>query len=112
MRAREPDASGFVERDGVHVWWERFGAGDPAILFFHADPIVDVADVEGADPLVRPAPHRRGVRPTRQRAQRSTDDPAAYDDDEFIADAIDVLDVNRLERAVVVGVCQGAGVSS
>ena len=35
---------------------------------------------------------------------------AAYGDDEFIADAIDVLDVNAIERAVVVGVCQGAGV--
>lgn len=41
MRAREPDDSGFVERKGVRVWWERFGTGEPAILFFHADPIVD-----------------------------------------------------------------------
>ena len=41
MRAREPDASGFVERDGVRVCWERFGAGEPALLFLGVDPIVE-----------------------------------------------------------------------
>ena len=41
MRAREPDASGFVERGAVRVWWERFGEGDPAILFFGGDAIVE-----------------------------------------------------------------------
>ena len=40
MTAREPDASGFVERGAVRVWWERFGEGDPAILFFGGDAIV------------------------------------------------------------------------
>ena len=32
-RAREPDVTGFVERDGVRVYWESYGAGEPAILF-------------------------------------------------------------------------------
>src|ERR671939_1471326 len=32
-RARYPDETGYVERDGVRVFWERYGDGDPAVLF-------------------------------------------------------------------------------
>ena len=32
MRAREPDADGFVDRDGVKLHWERFGDGEPTLL--------------------------------------------------------------------------------
>ena len=32
MRALEPDASGFCERDGVRLHWEAFGAGDTTIV--------------------------------------------------------------------------------
>ena len=110
MRAREPDSSGFIERDGVHVHWERFGAGGPAILFFHADPIVN-AQMWKAQ--ISWFARRHTVLAFDPRGNGRSDRPmhaAAYDDDEFIADAIDVLDVNRIERAIVVGVCQGAGV--
>jgi hypothetical protein len=31
-RARQPDATGVVERDGVRVAWERHGEGSPTIL--------------------------------------------------------------------------------
>jgi hypothetical protein len=31
-RARYPDGQGHVERDGVRVWWERYGEGEPTIL--------------------------------------------------------------------------------
>ena len=33
MRAREPDRVGYVERDGVRVGFEVFGAAGPAIIF-------------------------------------------------------------------------------
>ena len=36
MKAREPDATGFVERDGVRVAWQSYGElrrpDDPAVL--------------------------------------------------------------------------------
>lgn len=32
-RARYPDATGFVERDGGRVGWEAYGSGDPPIAF-------------------------------------------------------------------------------
>src|SRR5438270_762983 len=31
-RARYPDEEGYVERDGVRVFWERYGDGDPTVL--------------------------------------------------------------------------------
>ena len=39
-RARYPDANGFVERDGVRVYWERYGAGSPAFLLLPTWEIV------------------------------------------------------------------------
>ena len=32
-RARYPDGCGYAERDGVRVYYEAFGMGEPAILF-------------------------------------------------------------------------------
>ena len=32
-RARYPDEEGFVERDGVRVFYEVYGSGEPTILF-------------------------------------------------------------------------------
>lgn len=32
MRARYPDATGYVERDGVRVFWERYGDGEETVL--------------------------------------------------------------------------------
>jgi pimeloyl-ACP methyl ester carboxylesterase len=34
-RARYPDQDGHVERDGVRVFWERYGDGEPAFLARH-----------------------------------------------------------------------------
>lgn len=111
MRARTPDASGFVERDGVHVYWERFGAGGPAMLFLQADPIVDSRMWKAQVPWFSrthvvvtfdPRGNGRSDRPN---------DPAAYADEEFIADALKVLDAAGVDRAVVIGLCQSAGVA-
>jgi len=32
MRARYPDQEGFVERDGVRIFYEVFGTGGPTVL--------------------------------------------------------------------------------
>ena len=32
-RARYPDDDGFIERDGVRVFYERYGDGEPTVLF-------------------------------------------------------------------------------
>jgi hypothetical protein len=40
MRARYPDTEGFIERGGVKVGYEAFGAGEPAILLLTSWAIV------------------------------------------------------------------------
>ena len=69
-RARYPDEEGFVERDGVRVFWESYGAGraDAAL-----PPDVDarpLARLEGADPVLRAALPGHHLRPARERAVR------------------------------------------
>ena len=39
-RARYPDETGFIERDGVRVFWERYGDGAPTILLMPTWSIV------------------------------------------------------------------------
>ena len=31
-RARDPDASGYVEREGVRIYWEVYGEGEQTVL--------------------------------------------------------------------------------
>ena len=38
--ARLPDESGYVERDGVRVWWDAYGTGDRALLLLPTWSIV------------------------------------------------------------------------
>jgi hypothetical protein len=38
-RARYPDRTGYVERDGVRVFWEEYGHGEPTLFFLHGWPI-------------------------------------------------------------------------
>ena len=40
MRARYPDAEGFVDRGGVKIGYEVFGEGEPAVVFAPVNPIV------------------------------------------------------------------------
>ena len=39
-RARYPDEEGYVERDGVRIFWERYGAGEPTVLLLPTWSIV------------------------------------------------------------------------
>src|SRR6202030_2964629 len=40
MRARYPDQEGFVERDGVKIFYEVFGTGEPTVLLLPTWSIV------------------------------------------------------------------------
>ena len=59
-RARYPDDEGYVERDGVRVFWEGYGDGEPTVLLLPTWTLVHSRDLEGADRLPRaPLPRRR-----------------------------------------------------
>jgi pimeloyl-ACP methyl ester carboxylesterase/predicted glycosyltransferase len=108
MRARYPDSDGFVERDGVKVFYEVFGAGhEPTIVLMPTWPIVHSRMWKAQVPYL--ARHHRVVtfdprgngRTDRPRA------PEAYTDEQYVADTIQVMDETDTDRAVLVGLCPG-----
>ena len=108
-RARYPDATGFIERDGVRVFWERYGDGDPTILLLPTWSVFHSRHWKLQIPYL--ARHFR-VLTFDGRGNGRSDRPsavAAYADTEFVADALAVLDASGTDRAVIAGLSMGAG---
>jgi pimeloyl-ACP methyl ester carboxylesterase/predicted glycosyltransferase len=109
MRARYPDRDGYVERDGVKVFFEAYGDGDPTILLLPTWSIVHSRRWKMQIPYL--ARHFRVLTFDGRGNGRSDRprDPAAYADTEFVADALAVMDETGTERAVLAGVSMGGG---
>ncbi len=106
LRARLPDASGFVERAGVKIHYEVFGKGEPTILILPTWSVLDGA--HGRFQYADLARHYRVVT-FDPRGNGRSDRPAgaaAYAAREYVADALAVLDATATERAVVIGCSQ------
>lgn len=104
MRALEPDETGFVRG----IYWERFGDGEPTVLFVPAWAIVhsrvwkmQVAYFARHFRVVVFDPRGNG------RSERPAD-PAAYSETEYAADTGAVMDASGTEEAVVVSLSMGA----
>lgn len=108
-RARDPDATGFVTRDGIRVHWERYGDGTPTILLLPTWSIIHSRHWKGQ--IAYLARHFRVVTFDGRGNGRSDRplDPDAYRGAEFVDDAIAVLDANGAGRAVVAGLSMGGG---
>ena len=106
-RARYPDAEGYVERDGVRVFYEVYGEGDPTVLLLPTWSVVHSRHWKMQIPYL--ARHCRVVTFDGRGNGKSDrpSEPAAYDEREFAADALAVLDATATERAVVVGFSLG-----
>jgi pimeloyl-ACP methyl ester carboxylesterase/predicted glycosyltransferase len=107
-RARYPDSEGFIERDGVRVYWESFGTGDQTILFLPtwtlAHSRVWKAQIAYFARHFRvicfdPRGNGRSDRPL---------EPSAYAEAEFAQDAIDVMDACGVDSATCVALSRGA----
>lgn len=102
-RARYPDESGFVERpDGVRIFWESYGTGEPTIVFVPTWSIVHSRIWKGQIPHF--ARRHRVITfdaPGNGRSDRPLD-PAAYEEQAMADDIFRVLDANGVDRAVVV----------
>jgi pimeloyl-ACP methyl ester carboxylesterase/predicted glycosyltransferase len=108
MRARYPDAEGFVERNGVKVGYEVFGSGEPAIVFAPTDPLVHSRAWKAQVPYLARTSRVVTIDP---RGNGRSDQPrssAAYADTEYVADTIAAMDAAGIDRAVVVGLCSSA----
>ncbi|MGH3101439.1 MAG: alpha/beta fold hydrolase, partial [Thermoleophilia bacterium] len=107
-RAARPGEQGEVERDGVRVRWERYGDGEPTVLLLPAWSIVHSRQWKAQVPYL--ARHLRVVT-FDGRGNGRSDRPAdaeAYDDAEYVADAVAVLDATGTGRAVLVGLSRGS----
>ena len=107
-RARYPDSEGYVERDGVRVFYEVYGEGAPTVLFLPTWTIIHSRHWKLQLPYF--ARHARAITLDPRGNGRSDrpSDPRAYDETEFAADALAVLDATGTDRAVIVSLSRGA----
>ena len=108
MRAREPDADGFVDRDGVKLHYEVFGAGSPTLLLLPAWNVVNARFWKAQVPYL--ARHFRVVTydgPGNGRSSRPLD-PAPYSYEAEGRSAVAVLDDTGTDRSVLVSLSMGA----
>ena len=107
-RARYPDAEGYAERNGVRLFWERYGDGEPTVLLLPTWSIVHSRHWKAQIPYL--ARHFR-VLTFDGRGNGRSDRPAgaaAYTEREFAADALAVMDATATRRAVLVSLSCGA----
>ena len=103
-RARYPDEEGYVERDGVRVFYEVYGSGEPTILLLPTWALIHSRHWKLQIPCL--ARHCRVVT-FDGRGNGRSDRPQgaeAYAIREFAADTLAVMDATATERAVLVGV--------
>jgi pimeloyl-ACP methyl ester carboxylesterase/predicted glycosyltransferase len=111
MKAREPDSTGFIERDGVRVAWQVYGdlarPQDPAVLLLPTWTIVPAEIWKLQVPYLARRTRVITFDPRGNGASDRPADPAAYAREQVTQDALDVLDATGTERAVVVGLSMG-----
>ena len=108
MRARYPDAEGFVDRDGLRIGYEVFGDGEPTILLMPTWTIIHSRFWKMQVPYL--SRRHRVITydgPGNGRSERSTD-PERYRAEEYAKDAAAVLDACGADRVVLVGLSLGA----
>jgi pimeloyl-ACP methyl ester carboxylesterase/predicted glycosyltransferase len=105
MRARYPDRKGFADCDGVLIYFEVHGEGDPTLLLIPPAPISHSRSWKGLIPYL--AMHYRVVtmdgRGTGQSGRPTT--PEAHSGAVNAADIVAVLDAADVEEAVLVAHC-------
>jgi pimeloyl-ACP methyl ester carboxylesterase/predicted glycosyltransferase len=108
MRACQPSHDGYIERDGVKVFYEVFGAGAPTVLLLPTWSIIHSRHWKAQVPYL--ARHFRVVAFDGRGNGRSDrpSGPEAYRTAEFTADALAVMDATGTERAVLVALSMGA----
>jgi len=106
-RARYPDESGYVQRDGVRVYYEVYGEGEPTVFLLPTWSIIHSRHWKMQIPYL--ARHCRVVTFDGRgngRSDRPTE-PEAYAETEFAGDALAVLDATQTDRAIIVGFSMG-----
>jgi len=104
----QPAHEGFIDRDGVKIWYAVWGDSGPWIAFAPPLQIVHSQMLKGTVPYL--SQHFRVIT-TDGRGNGRSDRPtgqAAYSFDHFYADFVAVLDAVSVERTALVGISSGA----
>src|SRR5438270_8682500 len=101
-RARYPDEDGLIDRDGVRVFYERYGDGEPTVLFLPTWSVVHSRSWKLQIPYF--ARHFRVLTfdPRGNGRSDRPPHPGAYREEEFAADALAVMDATDTDRAILV----------
>jgi pimeloyl-ACP methyl ester carboxylesterase/predicted glycosyltransferase len=107
-RARYPDEDGYVERDGVRIFYELYGEGERTVLFLPTWSIIHSRHWKAQIPYF--ARHHRvltfdGRGNGRSDRPRGTD---AYVARQFADDTLAVMDATGTEKALLVALSAGA----
>src|SRR3954453_17211427 len=105
-RARYPDESGYVERDGVNVYYEVYGSGAQTVLLLPTWSIVHSRHWKMQIPYL--ARHCRVITFDGRGNGRSDRPDSGYDEAEFAADAFAVMDATATKSATLVSLSLGA----
>src|ERR687897_748453 len=105
-RARDPDEAGYVERDGVRLYYEVYGSGDQTVFLLPTWSIIHSRHWKMQIPYL--ARHCRVLTFDGRGNGRSDRPESGYEEREFAADALAVMDATGTERAVLVSLSQGA----
>jgi pimeloyl-ACP methyl ester carboxylesterase len=106
-RARYPDSEGYVERDGVRIFYEVYGDGAPTFHLLPTWSLIHSRFWKAQIPYL--ARHFRVVTHDGRGNGRSDrpQDPAAYGPNEFADDALAVMDATGTERAITMSLSAG-----
>ena len=107
-RAAYPDEEGFAERDGVRLFWERYGDGERTIFLLPTWSIIHSRHWKAQIPYL--SRHFR-VLTFDGRGNGRSDRPGtveAYAEREFAADALAVMDAAGVSSATIVALSAGA----
>src|ERR671915_2159352 len=96
-RARYPDDSGYVERDGVRLYYEVYGSGEPTVFLLPTWSIIHSRQWKMQIPYL--ARHCRVLTFDGRGNGRSDRPPTGYAEAEFAADALAVMDATDTDRA-------------
>ena len=109
MRALAASRDGYVDRDGVRVFYEVYGDGWPTVFLLMPSTITQSRAWKGQVPFLARWFRVVVVDPRGNGRSDSPVGPEAFSDRHLIDDAWAVLDAIGAHQVVLVGLCRGAG---
>ncbi len=105
-RARYPDHAGHIERAGVRLYYELYGSRGPAVFLLPTWSIIHSRQWKMQIPYL--ARHFRVLTFDGRGNGRSDRPPTGYQEREFAADALAVMDATAIDHATLVSLSLGS----